>query len=124
MQERDGRSMVKLASNLTANQLINTEWGDTHFNSARLGALREASKKGYDISAYAKPEYSAQKIRTLIAMQQGGVRVDHFAQFDDDDLNAIYLLSIRSTNDFNKFHKSVLDGEPLMHLLDKYRFTF
>lgn len=116
--------MVKLASNLTINQLINTEWGDTRFNSARLGALREASKKGYDISSYAKPEYSAQTIRTLIAMQQGGVRVDHFAQFDDDDLNAIYLLSIRSAHDFNEFHKSVLDGEPLMHLLDKYRFTF
>lgn len=62
--------MVKLSSNLTANQLIMTDWGVKHFNSARLGALRDASKKGYDISSYAKPEYSAQKIRTLIAMQQ------------------------------------------------------
>ena len=98
--------------------------GVKHFNSAKLGALREASKKGYDISSYANPAYSAQKIRTLIAMQQGGVRVDHFAKFTEDELNAIYLLSIRSTHDFNEFHKSVLEGEPLMHLLDKYRFTF
>lgn len=124
MQERDGRSMVKLASNLTLNQLINTEWAEEHFSRPKISALREASKKGYDISSYAKPEYSIQKIRTLIAMQQGGVRVDHFAQFDDDDLNAIYLLSVRSTHDFNQFHKSVLDGEPLIHLLDRYRFTF
>lgn len=68
MLERDGLFMVKLASNLTANQLIMTDWAVERFNSARLGALREASKKGYDISSYAKPEYSAQKIRTLIAM--------------------------------------------------------
>lgn len=116
--------MVKLASNLTANQLIMTDWGVKHFNSARLGALREASKKGYDISSYAKPDYSAQKIRTLIAMQQSGVRVDLFAKFTEDDLKAIDLLSIRSAHDFNQFHKSVIEGEPLMHLLDKYRFTF
>lgn len=77
--------MVKLSSNLTANQLIMTDWGVKHFNSARLGALREASKKGYDISSYAKPEYSAQKIRTLIAMQQGGCRVECFTQFNDND---------------------------------------
>lgn len=116
--------MVKLASSLTANQLIMTDWGVKHFNSARLGALREASKKGYDVSSYAKPEYSAQKIRTLIAMQQGGVRVDLFTQFDDDQLKAIYLLSIRDANAFKQFHKSAIEGEPLMHLLDKYRFTF
>lgn len=116
--------MVKLASNLTANQLIMTDWAVERFNSARLGALREASKKGYDISSYAKPEYSAQKIRTLIAMQQGGCRVDLFTQFNDDELNAIYLLSIRDTHAFKQFHKSVVDGEPLMHLLNKYSFTF
>lgn len=116
--------MVKLASNLTINQLINTEWGSEHFNSARLGALREASKKGYDISVYATPEYSAQKIRTLIEMQQDGCRVDLFTQFNDDQLNAIYLLSIRDSNAFKQFHKSVIEGEPLMHLLDKYSFTF
>ena len=59
--------------------------GVKHFNSAKLGALREASKKGYDISSYANPAYSAQKIRTLIAMQQGGVRVDHFAKLKYSD---------------------------------------
>lgn len=116
--------MVKLASNLTANQLIMTDWGVKYFNAARLGALREASKKGYGISSYAKPEYSAQKIRTLIAMQQGGCRVDLFTQFNDDELNAIYLLSIRDSNAFKQFHKSVIEGEPLMCLLDKYSFTF
>ena len=94
--------MVKLSSNLTANQLIMTDWGVKHFNS----------------------EYSAQKIRTLIAMQQGGCRVDLFTQFNDDQLNAIYLLSIRDLHAFKQFHKSVIEGEPLMHLLDKYNFTF
>lgn len=116
--------MVKLSSNLTANQLIMTDWGVKHFNSARLGALREAHKKHYDISSYAKPEYSAQKIRTLIAMQQGGCRVELFTQFNDNELNAIYLLSIRDSSAFKQFHKSVIEGEPLMHLLDKYSFTF
>ena len=57
-------------------------------------------------------------------MQQGGCRVDLFTQFNDDELNAIYLLSIRDTHAFKQFHKSVIEGEPLMRLLDKYSFTF
>lgn len=98
---------MKLTTGLKTNHLVHTDWID-QFNKQQQNYLRKCVEQGIDISPFAKPEYSQQKMKFLCeAMHEhyDSSNLFRFAHLDLGLLKALRRMCIAGVDNL-KYYSS------------------
>ena len=98
---------MKLTTGLKTNHLVHTDWID-QFNKQQQNYLRKCVEQGIDISPFAKPEYSQQKMKFLCeAMHEhyDSSNLFRFAHLDLGLLKALRRMCMAGVDDL-KYYSS------------------
>ena len=98
---------MKLATGLKTNHLVYTDWID-QFNKQQQNYLRKCVEQGIDISPFAKPEYSQQKMKFLceaIHEHYDSSNLFRFAHLDLGLLKALRRMCMAGVDDL-KYYSS------------------
>ena len=98
---------MKLATGLKTNHLVYTDWID-QFNKQQQNYLRKCVEQGIDISPFAKPEYSQQKMKFLceaIHAHYDSSNLFRFAHLDLGLLKALRRMCMAGVDDL-KYYSS------------------